>query len=157
MNKTHRNVLDSLESTSNIYTHICSRHKVEIITSISHFLLSQSGTRLHYSFFLMSASEVESEGLGKIFYDVLESLDSNGCNIPVLFYRDDFAQWFTSKRCLSAQKNALPTHLNGNVSQSPRLFSSVAFHLCLPFISFGPSSSAPLDRLINAALFHRRS
>lgn len=65
MNKTHRNILDSLEGTSSIYTHICSRHRVEIITSISHFLLSQSGTRLHYSFFLMSASEVESEGLGK--------------------------------------------------------------------------------------------
>lgn len=32
-------------------------------------------------------------------------------------------------------RKILPSHLNGNVSQSPQLFSSIAFHLFFHFIS----------------------
>lgn len=51
------------------------------------------------------------------------------------------AERFTSKRC---QKNALPSHLNGNVSQSSQLFSSNATHLFSPINSF-PLSLRRLD------------
>lgn len=49
------------------------------------------------------------------------------------------AERFTSKHC---QKNALPSHLNGNVSQSLQPFSSNTTHLFSPINSFSLSSSS---------------
>lgn len=113
-----------MTGTTNICHRICSRDNIKIITSSSYFLLSLS-EQDYITISFWSLPQRLSLSIRDFFFsEVLESLDSNGCNIPVLFYHDDFVQRFTSKRCPSPQKNALPTHLNGNVSQSPQLFFS---------------------------------
>lgn len=89
------------------HTHIRSRHKDEIIASISHSFLSEQDY-ITASFWCLPGRL--SPRVWESFYDVLlESLDSNSCRckIQALFYRDDFAKWFTSKRCPSPQKNIL--------------------------------------------------
>lgn len=58
------------------------------------------------------------------------------CKIHNRFYHDDFAKWFTSSLSLSTEVYSLPSHLNGNAAQSPRIFplhciSSFLFHFSL--------------------------
>lgn len=55
----------------------------------------------------------ESKGFGKVFmmYSLKVWIPTHAwCKIQALFYRDDFGDWFTSKRCPSPQySHALPS------------------------------------------------
>lgn len=90
-------------------------------------------TRLHYCLFLMSACEVESEGLGELHDVLLERLNSDSCrlqNLQALYFTVMTLQSDSHQNSvpLFGKKYFLPSHLNGNVSQSPRIcFPSVAF------------------------------
>lgn len=143
-----------MPGTANLCQQICSRDNIKIITSIPYFSLSLSEQDYITVSFWCLPQRSSLSVRDFFFSDVLESLDSNGCNIPVLFYHDDFVQRFTSKRCPSPQKNALPTHLNVNVSQSPQLF----FSCCIPSGVWHsihlnrPPSYASLDRLFPSKL-----
>lgn len=109
----------------------CLRHKDETETPTSCLSHSPTTQSNHSPPFVMCLPRFWGS-----FSCVLESLVSptNATSKLAL------AERFTSKRC---QRNALPSHLNGNVSQSLQPFSSNTTYLFSPINSFSHSSSSP--------------
>lgn len=102
-----------------------SRNRNSSFTSLA---LARSMIKLQHLFLMCVPRFWES------FCGVLESLVAPADAASKLA----LAERFTSKHC---QNNALPSHLNGNVSQSLQSFSSNTTHLFSPINSFSLSSS----------------